>query len=227
MRAGMRGRTAAIIQARMGSTRLPGKVLMKLGEKSVLGFLVERLSSSETIDDIVVATTTETRDDAIVAEAEHLGIGWFRGSETNVLGRYVAAAHAYGSEVVVRVTGDNPFTDPHSIDRVVRQLWSGYDYAIENDMPIGTTGEALTLSALEFIDKVACTDRWREHVTLYAKENPHMLRCSFMNAPSEYARPDLSYTVDHDVEYQQVRQLCAKLQGPKFLLKNLISLADI
>ena len=219
-------KTVAIIQARMGSTRLPGKVLMKIGSRTLLGFLTERLALSRTIDTIVVATTTHRRDDVIVEEARKLGVECFRGSESDVLTRYVQAARIFKADVVVRVTADNPFTDPYSIDRAVEQLIEGYDYAIEDDMPVGTTGEALTFEALEFIDTVASTGPWREHVTLYAKENRHMLRCAFLRPRVGYGRPDLSYTVDHLAEYDHIRDICEKLPGPNFSLKDLIALAD-
>ena len=219
-------RTVAIIQARMGSTRLPGKVLMKLGNRTMLGFLIERLSKSHTLDAIVVATTTNSRDNVIVEESRKQGVDCFRGSESDVLSRYMQAARVFGGEIVVRVTADNPFTDPASIDRVVERLLEGYDYAIEDDLPVGTTGEALTFKALEFIDTVASTARWREHVTLYAKENRHMLRCSFLQPRPGCGRPDLSYTVDQGPDYEYVRELCEKLPNPYFSLKDLISLAD-
>src|SRR6516225_1937930 len=114
-----RRRTVAIVQARMGSTRLPGKVLMKIGGRSLLVYLVERLSRARTLDAIIVATTTNPRDNVIIEECERRGILNFRGSESDVLGRYVSAARACSAEIIVRVTADNPFTDPDSIDRVV------------------------------------------------------------------------------------------------------------
>jgi spore coat polysaccharide biosynthesis protein SpsF len=218
--------TVAIIQARMGSTRLPGKTLMKLANHTLLGFLTERLSSSRTISKIVIATTIHHRDDVIVQEAQKLGVDFFRGSEDDVLARYSQAACANNADIVVRVTGDNPFTDPGSIDRVVDRLLEGFDYAIEEDLPVGTTGEALTVQALQFIDRVALTRRWREHVTLYARENRHMLRCAFIQARPGFARPDLSFTVDHPHEYEYVRDLCNRLPCPNFSLQDLIALAD-
>jgi len=218
--------TVAIVQARMGSTRLPGKVLMRMANRSLLGFLTERLSFSRTISKIVIATTINRRDDVIVEEAQKLGVDFYRGSEEDVLSRYVQAARANDAEIVVRVTGDNPFTDPGSIDRVVDRLMEGGDYAIEEDLPVGVTGEALTFRALEFIDRVALTRRWREHVTLYAKENRHMLHCTFIQACHGLARPDLSFTVDHPHEYEYVRDLCDRLSRLNFSLQDLIAIAD-
>ncbi len=219
-------KVVAIIQARMGSTRLPGKVMLRLGNRSLLGFLVDRLSSARTLSSIVIATTAQMRDDSIVEEARRLGVDCFRGSEDDVLERYVQAARVNNAEIIVRVTGDNPFTDPVSVDRVVEKLFEGYDYAIEEDLPIGTAGEALTIQALEFIDRVAFTPRWREHVTLYAKENRHMLHCAFLPPRPGCGRPDLRYTVDHLHEYENVRDLSKKIARTNFPLQELIALAD-
>src|SRR5215831_15780986 len=140
-----RRRTVAIVQARMGSRRLPGKVMMRVGGRPLLVYLVERISRARTLDNIVVATTTNARDNVIIEECERRGIPNFRGSEEDVLCRYVSAARACDAGIVVRVTADNPLTDPDSIDRVVDELVSSSaDYAIETDLPIGTTGEAIT-----------------------------------------------------------------------------------
>src|SRR5256885_14143327 len=128
-------RTVAIIQARMRSRRLPGKVIMKIGGRPLLVYLVERISRARTLDAIIVATTTNPRDNVIIEECERRGIPNFRGSESDVLGRYVSAARACDAEIIVRVTADNPFTDPDSIDRVVDAIsHQCADYAIENNL---------------------------------------------------------------------------------------------
>jgi spore coat polysaccharide biosynthesis protein SpsF len=222
----MKPRTVAIIQARMGSTRLPGKVMMKLRDRSLLAYVASRLESAASLDEIVVATTVHSRDDVIIQEAETLGLNSYRGSEADVLRRYLDAATIYKAEIVIRVTADNPFSDPLSVDRVVARIREGYDYAIETNLPVGTTGEALSFQALDFIDTAATTERWREHVTLYAKENPHVLRCSFGEAPRDVARPDLSYTIDSFDEYLKLKDLCERIPNHKFPLKELIALAD-
>jgi spore coat polysaccharide biosynthesis protein SpsF len=220
-------RTVAIVQARMGSSRLPGKVMMKIGGRPLLVYLVERISKARTLDTIVVATTANPRDNIIIEECERRGIPNFRGSELDVLGRYISAARACSADVIVRVTADNPFTDPDSIDRVVDVIVStNADYAIEMNLPVGTCGEALTWKSLAFIDSVANTSRWREHVTLYAKENPHSLSCAFMDSPPECRRPDLSFTVDELHEYLYTREIAGRFNTIDFGLKNLIEVAD-
>ena len=220
-------RTIAIVQARMGSTRLPGKVMMKIAGRPLLVYLVERISKARTLDAILVATTTNHRDNIIIEECERRGIPNFRGSETDVLGRYVSAARACRADIVVRVTADNPFTDPDSIDRVVDAIaLEGAEYAIEENLPVGTTGEALTWNALSFIDSIVATEPLREHVTLYAKQNPQVLACSFLSARPECNRPDLSFTIDKLDEYLHTREIAEHFSTIDFELKNLIAVAD-
>ncbi len=220
-------RTVAIIQARMGSTRLPGKVMMPLQGQSILTYLVERISRARTLDGVLVATTDHPRDNIIVSECENRGIPVFRGDEFDVLGRYVQAARISRADIIVRVTADNPVTDPDSIDRAVEAIASnGADYAIENDLPVGTTGEALTHKALMFIDDIARIPRWREHVTLYAKEHPGTLNCAFLQPRPECKRPDLSFTVDERPDYEYIRILAGHLPTSDFGLKKLIAIAD-
>jgi spore coat polysaccharide biosynthesis protein SpsF len=211
----------------MGSTRLPGKVLLPLSGKSLLVRLTERLSKAKTLDAVLVATTDRERDDAIEEECSRHGIDCFRGDEFDVLGRYAAAASISRAGIVVRVTADNPFTDPESIDRVNRVIASGEaDYAIETNLPVGTTGETLTRSALTFLDEVALLPRWREHVTLYAKEHTGVFRCNFLEPPLDVRRSDLSFTVDESSDYEYVRRLSECAGASQIRLQNLIALAD-
>jgi spore coat polysaccharide biosynthesis protein SpsF len=200
---------------------------MKIAGRPLLVYLVERISRARTLDAIVVATTTNPRDNLIIEECERRGIPNFRGSETDVLGRYVSAARACEADIIVRVTADNPFTDPDSIDRVVDALIArNADYATEKRLPVGVSGEALTWDALSFIDSVANTLPWREHVTLYAKDNPESLACASLEAPPLYARPDLSFTVDSLDEYLYTRRLAERFKTIDFDLKSLIEVAD-
>ena len=220
-------RTVAIVQARMGSSRLFGKVMMNIAGRSMLAYLLERISKAHSLDSIVVATTPNPQDNVIIEECERRGIPNFRGSETDVLGRYVSAARACRADIVVRVTADNPFTDPDSIDRVVDKIaLEGAEYVIEDGLPAGTTGEALTWNALSYIDSVAVSQPHREHVTLYAKENPQTLRCAFLHARPDCERPDLSFTVDTLGEYLYTRELAENFATIDFELKNLAAVAD-
>jgi len=220
-------RTVAVVQARMGSSRLPGKVMMPFAGRPMIAYLIDRISASRALDGIIVATTTNPRDNAIIEECERRGIPNFRGTEFDVLGRYVSAARACQAQIIVRVTADNPFTDPGSIDRVVDAITAAdAEYAIEENLPIGVTGEAVTWEALCFIDSVATSSHWREHVTLYAKENPKALRTLFLQPPPEFKRPELSFTVDTLDEYLYAREIAESFISADFALKNLITIAD-
>jgi spore coat polysaccharide biosynthesis protein SpsF len=211
----------------MGSTRLFGKVMMNIAGRPLLPYLIERISRARALHDVVVATTMNPQDNVIIEECERRGIANFRGSEFDVLGRYVSAARASGADVVVRVTADNPFTDPDNINRIVNTVVSGgADYAIETSLPVGLTGEALTWEALSRIDSMATTSPLREHVTLYAKENPQKIRCAFLKPPSGCVRPDLSFTVDTLDEYLYVRDVAEKFPTNDFEMKDLIAVAD-
>lgn len=220
-------RTVAIVAARMGSTRLPGKVLMALGGRSILTYLVDRLLQTECLDQVVVATTVDPRDDVIVEECRKHDIYCFRGSEHDVLSRYLGAATVTDADIVVRVTADNPFTDPESIDRVVNHIVeTGAEYVIENGLPIGTTGEALTRRLLVRIAENAHEARWREHVTLYAKENPSDTGGIFLEPRPACECPDLSLTVDEMPDYLRVQEVARKLDRIDFDLPMLIRLAQ-
>src|ERR1700732_5617027 len=111
---------SAIVQARMGSTRLPGKVLMDLGTKTVLARVVNRLRRATRIDEIVIATSDSVADDVIVRECRQLGVSSFRGSEDDVLDRYYQAARACGAGAIVRITSDCPLIDPQLVDETVQ-----------------------------------------------------------------------------------------------------------
>ena len=223
----VRPRTVAIVAARMGSARLPGKVLLTLGDRSILTYLVDRLHQTGCLDQIVVATTVHPRDDIIVEECCQHDIYCFRGSEHDVLSRYLEAATVTDAGIIVRVTADNPFTDPESIDRVVNHIVrTGAEYCIENGLPVGTTGEALTRKLLARIAETAHEERWREHVTLYAKENPIQTGAIFLEAPPACECPELSLTVDERPDFLRVQEVARKLDGMEFDLPALIQHAQ-
>src|SRR5262249_13108735 len=153
-------KTVAIVQARTGSTRLPGKVLAQVGTRPMLAQQLRRLRDAVTLDEIVVATTTESRDDPVAEIAEAEDVRCFRGSESDVLGRYVGAARASGAEIVVRLTADCPLIDPGVVDRVTGLLVNGageYDYAsnvVRRTFPQGLDAEALFVDTLERVDRL-------------------------------------------------------------------------
>ncbi len=202
-----------VIQARMGSTRFPGKVLAELAGETVVDQVVARCARATTADAVIVATTLAPVDDVLVAHCREAGIEVFRGSTDDVLGRYHAAARAHGLDVVVRVTADCPLVDPRVIDDVVEALrTSGCDYAT-NSMPMrlphGLEVSAMTRGALERIAREATSPVDREHVTRYARERPDSFSTQAVTYPTDAY--DLRVTIDHPVDLEVVRFVFAEL----------------
>jgi len=203
----------AIVQARMTSTRLPGKVLMDLAGAPMLVRELERLRRAATLDEIVVATTTNATDDPVAEIAAAQGARVFRGDEHDVLGRYLGAAREADAGVVVRITADCPLIDPDVVDRVVRALDREADYAsnvVERTFPQGLDCEALHRDVLERVGRLATSPAAREHVTwlIYAERAELFVRRDVRDAQDN---SDLSWTVDRPEELELVRRLYERL----------------
>ena len=166
----------AIVQARMGSTRLPGKVLMPLAGRPVLEHVVERLSYCKTLASTVVATTTEMSDDAIVDFCERAGVAVFRGSEEDVLDRFHRAAREFDADPIVRITADCPAIDPVIVDEVVTGFLSGeYDlYGLTGEFPDGLDCTVFARSGLARAWQEATLPSEREHVGPYIQNHPEL-----------------------------------------------------
>jgi spore coat polysaccharide biosynthesis protein SpsF len=202
-------RTVVVVQARMTSTRLPGKVLMDLAGRPLLARQVDRLRACPDVDDIVIATTTNATDDALVALAEAAGVRWFRGSEDDVLSRYAGAAREAGADVVVRVTSDCPLIDPDELSAVIVALTPEYDYAaniLERRLPRGLDAEALWRDTLERTARLATSTPAREHVTWFCHtERPDLFLLRSVVRPFDAA--DLRWTVDTPEDLALVRRI--------------------
>lgn len=191
----------AVVQARMGSTRLPGKVLMDLAGEPLLARTVERTRRAATLDEVVVATTTAPADDTLVDFCAARGWPCERGDEHDLLDRYYHAARAHGAEVVVRITADCPFMDPSLIDRVVGAFFDGQpvDYASNTKVPPSTYPPGMDVEVMWF-DALARAWRedgdpaWREHVTPYIYRHPEAFR--LLRVPGEVDLSAQRWTVD-------------------------------
>ncbi|MBI5608659.1 MAG: UDP-2,4-diacetamido-2,4,6-trideoxy-beta-L-altropyranose hydrolase [Deltaproteobacteria bacterium] len=207
----------AIIQARMGSSRLPGKVLLPVAGRSLLEHLVERLQRCETLDQVVVATTVEPGDDAVAAEAERLGIQCFRGSVDDVLGRFDLAVQATGAATIVRVTGDCPLMAPAEVDRVVcGAAEQQADYAANQmpgkmKLPLGYAVEVVRRAAFDRAVREATARYAREHVMPYLYEEPGRFVTAWIE-PAVSA-PDLRVTVDTPADFAVVKAVLEALDG--------------
>lgn len=224
-------RCVAIIQARMGSSRLPGKVLMSVGGQPMLEQVVRRTERATQIDDVVIATTTSDRDQAITNLcAEH---DWLchRGSENDVLARYVETARAHRADVVVRVTSDCPLIDPAVIDAVVGLLTTRLDRLdyVCNFLPVrtfprGLEVEAFTRAALEQADTEDVNPAWREHVTEYILHNRERFRCEGLTT-----EPDMSghrWTVDEMDDLRLVRSIFEHFQSDSFGWRDVLAATE-
>jgi len=197
-------KTVAIIQARFGSTRLPGKVLKPLGNGIVLDHAIRRCRAIPSIDAVMIATTDREEDGAIVAAAERAGALVHRGSAENVLSRYAGAAKAAEADVVLRVTSDCPLIDPGICERVIRlRSETGVDYASNNMprlYPHGLDCEVFTRAALERADRTATAPYDREHVTPWLRRTADVTRSSVIGPgwPAVQQRWTLDYLEDYD-----------------------------
>jgi spore coat polysaccharide biosynthesis protein SpsF len=209
-------RRVVIVQARMTSARLPGKVLMDLEGRPLLERELERLARCERADEVVLAVTDAAADDPLVALAGRLGLRWHRGPEHDVLARYAGAAREAGAELVVRVTSDCPLIDAQEVDAVIaalEQRRATCDYAsnrLERDLPRGLDAEALWRDVLDRMDRLARSRPAREHVTWFCyAERPDLFALHSVRRPFD-AR-DLRWTVDTPDDLAMVRRLYAEL----------------
>jgi spore coat polysaccharide biosynthesis protein SpsF len=203
-------KTVAIVQARMGSSRLPGKVLADLGGAPMLARVIERARAAATISAVVVATTTDPADDALVPVAVAAGAAVYRGSTDDVLARYLGAARATAADVVVRLTADCPLLDPAVIDAVVEGLLTtpGCAYASnthQRTFPRGLDVEAMLTSTLARLDELATSPAHREHVTAYLLDHPAAFTVMQLHADADHA--SLRWTVDTERDLAVVRRL--------------------
>jgi spore coat polysaccharide biosynthesis protein SpsF len=204
-----------IIQARMGSTRLPGKVLRNFSSKGcILDFLVKRLKLCKTVDEIVVATTMNGRDDRIVEVAHKLGVKSFRGSESDVLNRYLECSKQFGFDNFVRVTADNPFTDHQALDLSLElHRREGVDYVTQEGIILGMASEIVRMKALEISSKDRrLTPANREHVTTFIIEHPDEFKIAYlrMDTASQMGNDD-RLTVDTLEDFQNVDRIISRI----------------
>ena len=204
----------AIVQARMGSIRLPGKVLMPLGGIPALGHVVERLSFCKTLDGVVVATTTEPGDDVVVEFCEQRGVSVFRGSEHDVLDRFRQAAARFDVDPIVRITADCPAIDPVVVDRVVSGfLDGGYDlYGLMGEFPDGLDCTVVSRGALDRAWAEAKLASEREHVGPYIQNHPELFTTGGVELFE--AQGHQRWTLDEPEDYELLTAIFDALYRP-------------
>lgn len=213
-------RIVAIIQARMSSERLPGKVLMDLAGEPMLAHVVRRAQATKALSEVVVATAEATADDVIAALCR--GEGWqcFRGSEADVLDRYYRCAKQHGAEQIVRITADNPLTCPEQAARAIEHhLITRAEYTHMEGLPLGTAVEVIEAGALERAWREGIQPHHREHVTPYLYEVSGRCRAEKPAAPRELAHPEMRLTVDVAEDLDLMRRIYAALYEPGRLVR--------
>lgn len=222
-------RVVNIIQARMGATRLPGKPLLKVMDRPLLSYQLERLRRSRKIDDIVVATTLNSLDDAIVACCQQEGIPFFRGSEKDVLDRFYQAAKAFQADVIVRSTADCPLIDPKVVDQAVEFFldhYPSYDYVsntLERTYPRGMDVEVFSKKSLEEAFHNAQRPEEREHVTVYIYHHSEQYPLGYIKMePNESHH---RWTVDTSEDFKLISTLLTYLypKNPHFNLNDILN----
>lgn len=224
-------KTVAIIQAHMGSTRLPGKVLMDICGRSMLEWVVHRTKRCSALDEIVVATSILPTDDVIVAACRDMHVAVFRGSDLDVLDRFMQAARTHSADVCVRITSDCPLIDPDVSEHVIdcfRNAQPAVDYAsnkIPQSYPRGLDTEVFTLGALERAWRQATKSYQRTHVTTYIYEHPQHFRLLSVTSTSD--RSNWRWTVDTAEDLEFVRQIYSRVGANKaFTWLDVVSLLD-
>ncbi|NLB88285.1 MAG: acylneuraminate cytidylyltransferase [Syntrophomonadaceae bacterium] len=204
-------KTVIITQARMTSTRLPGKVLKNVFVEPLIGYHVKRLKRVGLADEVIVATTINTTDDLLIKWCEENGIKYYRGSEEDVLSRYYETAKEYNADVIVRVTSDCPLIDPDVVNGVIKVYLDNrdkYDYVsntLTRTYPRGMDTEVFSFKVLEEINNKAVTKPDREHVTPYIYRNPQIYRLGNLSYKTDESHH--RWTVDTPEDFELIKKI--------------------
>lgn len=219
-----------IVEARMLSTRLPGKVMKTILGRPTLELMIERLRRVSHLDDIVVATTVDPSCDPIVELCHKLGVGCFRGSEEDVLDRVMRAAQEAKADIIVETTGDCPLIDPETTDSVIRTfLDNDVDYCsnnLEHTYPLGMEVKVFPLAVLEEVDRLTDSPADREHVSLYIYEHPEKYRCLNFAGDLPPEDAELRLVLDNPEDFELISKVFEALypNNPAFSLRDMLDL---
>lgn len=220
----------ATIEARMTSSRLPGKVLLKAAGKPMLEHLVNKLRAVPSLDGIVLATTTNKTDDQLEEFSEKMGIGCFRGSENDVMSRVIGAAESEGAIVVVEITGDCPIIDPQIVEQTIRVFSANHADYVSNahvrSYPVGMDTQVFRLETLKRSMKMTDDPLDHEHVTLHIRNNPEIFSQLHLLAPPEIHWPELGLTLDEAKDYELLKKIIEHFEpdNPLFSCRDVVQL---
>lgn len=217
---------SAVIQARLQSKRLPGKSIMPLGGKPLISHVIERAQLMKGIDKVIVATCEDNEE--LIEYASAMGAFVFVGSEQNVLDRYYKAVCEFGGDFIVRITGDNPFTDVEYGSKCIeRTIETGADLFSFRGLPLGVGVEIFSKTALERAFNEASTSYQKEHVSPYIKEHPELFSIVHEEITEFLQSPNIRLTVDTEEDYCLAENICSELyRGVPFSVRDILSLAE-
>lgn len=217
-----------IIQARMGSTRLPNKVLKPIGHLPLLGHVLGRLKLAKHQLTIVVATSNQIQDDAIEAYCKETETNCFRGNEQDVLDRYYQCAKQYQFKHIVRLTADNPFTDIEELDGLIDlHLQQGYSFTHSfSQLPVGVGAEIFSFEALKESWEKGHESHHREHVNEYLIENPALFKTGIHHVTEKKNKPDLRLTVDTEDDWKKANHLVLQSEGIWLTTERIVELCS-
>ena len=220
----------ATIEARMTSSRLPGKVLLEAASKPMLQHLVDRLREVPSIDGIVLATTINKADDELEEFSKRIGIGCYRGSENDVMARVIGAAESADADVIVEITGDCPIIDPQIVEQTIRVFNANQADYVSNahirSFPDGMDAQVFRLETLK--RSAAMTDDVldHEHVTLHIRNHPEVFSQLHLVAPPETHWPELGLTLDEPKDYELLKKIIEHFEptNPLFSCRDIVQL---
>ena len=216
-----------IVQARMNSSRLPGKVLLKIdNDNPILYYVINQVSISKILEKIIIATTDLDDDDQIEQFTKKIGIECFRGSADDVLDRYYQCAKKFSLSTIVRITADNPLIDPTIVDQVIKKFLSGsFDYVsnhIPRTFPQGTEVEVFSFKSLEYVWRKSQKHSEREHVTPYFYNNPNLFKIGSVSYDEDISY--LRWTVDKYPDFELVKAIVSKIKKRPILMQDILEL---
>jgi len=223
-------KTVATIEARMTSSRLPGKVLLPAAGMPMLSHLIRRLRAVPSVDEIILATTTNTTDDLLVDFAGKIGINCFRGSEDNVMTRVIGAADSAGAELVVEITGDCPIIDPEIVEQTIRMFHANQADYVSNahirSFPDGMDTQVFHIETLKRSALMTSDRLDHEHVTLHIRNHPELFSQVHLVAPSGLHWPELGLTLDEPADYELLTKIIEHFEpsNPLFSCLDVIRL---
>jgi len=225
-------KVVAIIEARMTSTRLPGKHFLLANKKPMLGHLIDRIKQVTSIDEIVIATTTNDTDDVLCKFSEDMGVSIYRGSEADVMLRVLEAGMEFGADVICEVTGDCPIIDPELIEQVIQTFHKNVKFNVayvnngQSGIPDGMSAQVFDLLALKKSESMTKDTLDREHVTLHIKRNPEIFPPIYMVAPLSLQWAGLGLTMDERSDYELLKNIIEYFgdSNPYFSCGEVISL---